>query len=62
MTVVRDLGPLVQRAAITPEDLANRAVRVLTTDGYGVWDELIPILAPQLGTAGLTSIRDAVQR
>ena len=57
----RDLGPLAQRADLPLEDLAGRAVRALAADKYGVWDELIPILAPQLGTAGLTVVRDAVQ-
>jgi hypothetical protein len=57
----RDLGPLAQRADISTEDLAGRAVRALTADRYGVWDELIPILAPQLGTTGLMVVRNAVQ-
>ncbi|MFT8243713.1 DUF6880 family protein [Roseomonas sp. BN140053] len=57
----QDLGPLAQRAGIPPEALAQRAFRALAADEHGVWEELIPILAPQLGKAGLAVIRDAVQ-
>lgn len=58
---VQDLGPLAQRAGLAPETLANRAFQALAGDGYGVWDELVPILAPQLGMAGLLTIRDTVE-
>ncbi len=58
---VRDLGPLAQRAGVRPDELAQRAFRALAADGYGTWDELIPILAPQLGTAGLTTVRELTQ-
>ncbi len=49
---VRDLGPLAQRAGMDPEDLAARATRALSADEHGTWDELIPVLAPQLGPVG----------
>lgn len=57
----RDLGPLAQRAKLPPEALANRAFQALAVDEHGVWGELVPILAPQLGTAGLLILREAVQ-
>lgn len=57
----RDLGPLAHRARLAPEDLAQRAFRALTTDRYGAWEELVTILAPQMGQAGLAHLRDAVQ-
>lgn len=57
----RDLGPLAQRAGVDPDDLAERAFRALSTDGHGTWDELIPILTPQLGTAGLTRVGELVR-
>ena len=57
----RDLGPLAQRAGVGPEELAERAFRALSVDGYGTWDELIPILAPQLGTTGLNMVRELMQ-
>ncbi len=57
----RDLGPLAQRAGVRPDELAGRAFRALAADGHGTWDELVPILAPQLGTAGLTTVRELTQ-
>ena len=57
----RDLGPLAQRAGVRVDELAGRAFRALSADGYGAWDELIPILASQLGTAGLTTIKEMAQ-
>ena len=57
----RDLGPLAGRAGIHVEELAGRAFRTLAADEHGIWDELIPILAPHLGPPGLTKIRDLVQ-
>ncbi|PZR63399.1 MAG: hypothetical protein DI537_51910, partial [Stutzerimonas stutzeri] len=60
-TAARDLGTLAQRAGLPPEALANRAFQALAGDEYGVWGELVSILAPQLGTAGLLILREAVQ-
>ncbi|UZO94524.1 Hypothetical protein RMP42_05919 (plasmid) [Roseomonas mucosa] len=57
----RDLGTLAQRAGLPPEALANRAFQALAGDEHGVWGELVSILAPQLGTAGLLILREAVQ-
>ena len=57
----KDLGPLAQRASLPPEDLSGRVVRVLTADRHGAWDELIPILAPQLGVAGLNMVRSSIR-
>ena len=57
----RDLGPLAQRAGVRPDELAGRAFRALAADGHGTWDELVPILAPQLGTAGLTTLKELTQ-
>ena len=54
----RDLGPLAQRANPDPEELAGRTFRALAADGHGVWDGIIPVLAPQLGAAGLGMMRD----
>jgi hypothetical protein len=56
-----DLGPLAQRAGLPPEVLANRTFEALVANTYGIWDRLVPTLAPQLGTAGLLLVRDAVQ-
>lgn len=57
----RDLGPLAQRAGLHPEELAERSFRVLSADGHGAWDDLVPILAPQLGTKGLEALRGLLQ-
>lgn len=57
----RDLGPLAQQAGLSPKDLALRVSRVLTAGGHGVWGELIPLLAPQLGTAGLNMVRSSMR-
>lgn len=57
----RDLGPLAQRASLPPEVLANRVFQTLVGDEHGVWDELVSILAPRLGTDGLLIVREAVQ-
>ena len=57
----RDLGALALQASLSPEELANRAFQALAADEHGVWDELIPILALQLGTAGLLIVRDTAQ-
>ncbi|MGI4808740.1 MAG: DUF6880 family protein [Janthinobacterium lividum] len=54
---VRDLGPLAERAGVHPEELASLAVRVLSSDGHGVWDDLIPTLAPSLGRPGLGTVK-----
>lgn len=53
----RDLGPLAQAAALDPADLAGRAFRALRGDSYGEWEELVSILAPQLGSPGLRVLR-----
>ena len=58
---VKDLGTLAQQARMSPEELANRAVRALTADGYRIWDELVPILSSQLGTAELTMVKEGIQ-
>lgn len=54
---VRDLGPLAERAGVHPEELAPLAVRVLSSDDHGLWDDLIPTLAPSLGRSGLGAVK-----
>ena len=57
----QDLGPLAEQAGIHVEELAERAVRALADDRHGVWDKLIPILAPRLGRAGLNRVKELMQ-
>lgn len=56
----RDLGPLAQAAKMDPSALAESAFGALREDEYGAWQELVPILAPQLGAPGLGRLRDLV--
>ncbi|MBE7211682.1 MAG: hypothetical protein INR65_11750 [Gluconacetobacter diazotrophicus] len=60
-TAVQDLGPLARRAGLPAEDLAGRVFRALAADERGSWNELVPVLAPQLGAAGLGMVRSAVR-
>lgn len=53
----RDLGPLAQAAKSDPAALAERAFQALSTDKYDALDELVAILAPQLGPPGLGALR-----
>ena len=55
---IRDLGPLAERAGIHVDELATLAVRALCNDAYGIWHDLIPILAPHLARPGLTRIKE----
>lgn len=56
-TACRDLGELAAATKPPPEDLADRAYAALTENGYGQYDELIPVLAPALGEAGLERLK-----
>ncbi len=55
---VRELGPLAERASVDIEELAGLAARALSSDSHGLWDELIPILAVQLGEPGLLRVKE----
>ena len=55
--VAKDLGPLAQRAQADPIKLASRAYEALQTNHYGEFDQLIQILAPQLGAPGLEHLK-----
>ena len=58
---VHDLGPLAQAAGLDPGLLAERAFEALSGDGYGQWQELVPVLAPQLGQSGLERLKQLVR-
>ena len=53
-----DLGPLAEAAKLDPDHLVDRSFLALQTDGDGVWQDLIPILAPRLGAEGLVRLRE----
>ena len=58
---VADLGPLAQAAHPDPEALARRAFEALRTDRHGIWEALVPTLAPHLGPQGLEALRSLMQ-
>ena len=53
-----DLGP---RALLDPQSLADRVWTALQDNDYGEWDDIIPVMAPALGDAGLAALRDHVE-
>lgn len=54
---VRDLRPLAERARSDPLALADRVSEALRDNGYDQFDELIDVLAPQLGKRGLDHLK-----
>lgn len=56
-----DLGPLAQAAKHDSADLAERAFQALRTDNLGQWEDLVPILAPQLGPPGLRLLKERME-
>jgi hypothetical protein len=48
-----DLNDLATRASLPPEQLAEQAIELISGNGYGQFDVLIPTLAPALGEQGL---------
>jgi len=51
------LGELATAARNDPNNLADRAFAALQGDGYGVFDDLIAVLAPALGNEGLEHLK-----
>ena len=54
----RDLGEIAQAAKVVPEPLAERAFNALSENDYGQYDELIRVLSPALGPAGLEQLKE----
>ena len=54
----RDLGEIAQAAKVAPEVLAERAFNALNENDYGQYDELIWVLSPALGPAGLEQLKE----
>src|SRR6516164_11033986 len=48
-----DMGDVAPKARVDPTSLADQAFAALIANGYGQFDELIRVLAPALGEAGL---------
>jgi hypothetical protein len=55
-----DLQPLAKAAAIAPAALADRVFEAARNNGYGQFDDLVTVLAPALGPAGLVHLRERV--
>jgi len=53
-----DIGAIAIAARADPLALAEQAFEAVRDDAYGVYDRLVPALAPALGTAGLDRLRD----
>jgi len=56
-TACHELGELATAAKIDPVTLADRAFSALQDNGYGVFDDLIAVLAPALGKVGLDHLK-----
>jgi hypothetical protein len=56
-TAVQDLGAAALAADLDREALADRTFAALCENDYGQYDELIAILAPALGAAGLDRLK-----
>jgi hypothetical protein len=52
-----DMGDVALRARTDPTSLADQAFAALIVNGYGQFDELIRVLAPALGQAGLEHLK-----
>jgi hypothetical protein len=53
----RDIGAVAATAKTNPTTLADRAFEALIVNDYGQFDELIRVLAPTLGPAGLERLK-----
>ena len=53
----RDIGEVAVKAKAGPIPLADRAFEALIVNDYGQFDELIRVLAPALGQAGLEHLK-----
>jgi hypothetical protein len=53
----RDLGKIALAAQVDPEELAGRVLNALNENDYGQYDELISVLSPALGPAGLEQLK-----
>jgi hypothetical protein len=52
-----DMGDVALKARTDPTSLADQAFAALIVNGYGQFDELIRVLAPALGQAGLEHLK-----
>ncbi len=57
-SAAEDIGTLAIAARVDPVALATRAFDAIEDDGYGVYDRLVPALAPALSATGLAALRE----
>lgn len=53
----QDLGALAAKARPDPQVLAERVFTAVTRNGYGEFDDLVPLTFPALGKAGVAALR-----
>jgi hypothetical protein len=56
-TMVEDLGRIATAAQPDPAALADRLAEAVSSNGYGQYDRLVPVLAPALGAVGLARLK-----
>ena len=56
-----DMGDVALKARTDPTSLADQAFAALIVNGYGQFDELIRVLAPALGQAGLEHLKQRMR-
>lgn len=57
-SAAEEIGPVAVAARADPLTLAQQAFEAVKGDGYGVYDRLVPALAPALGASGLARLRN----
>jgi len=58
----KQLGPLAQAARPVPAALAQQAFEAYCSNGYGIYDQLIAVLADALGPTGLAALQALLEQ
>jgi hypothetical protein len=56
--VCRDLGTIALKAAPDPVQLADRVLEAITANDYGEYDQLVEVVLPALGAAGIARLKE----
>jgi len=54
----RDLGAIALKAAPDPVPLADRVLEAITANDYGEYDQLVEVVLPALGAAGVARLKE----
>ena len=57
-TACNDLGPLASKAKANPAALADRVFTALSGNDYGVYDRLVEVVLPALGSTGVDRLKN----